>query len=122
MLHRVLSSRFLAGALVLFIVLVGSPILLRAQEVTAAPALSQSMVTPAGGELTGNTGVAAASAPAAEAGPRIAPPLERYQANLPGHDGAEKSALAASGGSHTVVLSTLALVLIVVIVVLLAVD
>lgn len=80
------------------------------------------MVTPASGELTGSTGVAAAPTPAAEAGPRVAPPLERYQANLPGHDRAGNSALAARGGNHTIVLSTLALVLIVVIVVLLAVD
>lgn len=120
MFHQRLAPRFVTAAAVLLAILVGGASELRAQDAAVAPASVQNTLAPGGGESA--TGTVAANAAAAEAGPRVAPPLERYQANLPGHDRAEKPALAASGGSHTVVLSTLALVLIVVIVVLLAVD
>jgi hypothetical protein len=90
----------------------GTP--LRAQDATASPAVVQGSAAPA--EATPSPAVSA------DAGPRIVPPFDRYQPSLPQRDRSETSAAVAGRGSHTIVLSTLALVLVVVIVVLLAVN
>jgi len=119
MFHQRLAPRFVTAAAVLLAILVGGTSELRAQDAAVAPASVQNTLAPGGGESA--TGTVAGNAAAAEAGPRVTPPLERYQPSLPHSDRADNSAMA-SGGSHTVVLSTLALVLIVIIVVLLAVN
>lgn len=115
MSHRSFAPRLSAAAMLLITgvgTVRGAP--LWAQQATPAPAAVQA--TAASAE--------AAPTPAAspDAGPRLTPPFEQYRPSLPANDRSETSAAVASGGSHTIVLSTLALVLVVVIVVLLAVN
>lgn len=87
---------------------------LNAQEVSA-PAAVVAAPAPAA-----TVDVAPAAPATTPAGPRIVPPLERYETALPG--ARADAAPMASGSNHTIVLSTLALILVVVIVVLLAVK
>jgi hypothetical protein len=94
---------------------------LRAQDATTPQSAPQATAASASATPADPVGATATPAAAPEAGPRITPPLERYQTSLPKRDRSETSAAVASG-SHTIVLSTLALVLIVVIIVLLAVN
>lgn len=111
------SKRLLAVALITLAASIGMTTRLLAQEAvtSAAVAPSPSVVAPEG---------EATSAPnaAAESGPRVTPPLERYQGSLPHRSGAESPTMSSGGGNHTIVLSTLALVLVVIIIVLLAVN
>jgi len=86
---------------------------LQAQEEVAAPAVTLPTTEPA-------AGLPAAPAASSMAGPRVTPPLERYEPALPGRS--ESAAPVARGGSHTIVISTLVLVLAVIIIVLLAVN
>lgn len=55
------------------------------------------------------------------AGPRLTPQFQEYEPSLPGN-AAEDRSLAAAGGQHTIVISTLVLVLAVIIIVLLVAD
>ena len=121
MYHRRSALLSLAAVMLITTGVGGSVTQLRAQEATASPAVAQASAAqldvPAG-----DVEVTAAPAVSPDAGPRIVPPLERYQPSLPQHDRSENAAAAAGGGRHTLVLSTLALVLVVIIIVLLAVK
>lgn len=114
---HILSSRSLATTLMLLAGLVGLSGRLSAQEATSNAAISSapSNTSPA-------VEAVSVPAPSTEAGPRISPPLERYQGTLPKTSGSESAAMSSEGGRHTIVISTLALVLIAVIVVLLVAD
>ena len=92
---------------------------LQAQEATASAAAPQAEV---GTVPVAGTEVAPSPAASADAGPRVVPPLARYQATLPQPDRSSNAASMDGGGNHTIVISTLVLVLVVVIVVLLAVK
>jgi len=120
-MHRKSALCSLAAAMLLITGVGGGVTRLRAQEPTASPAVAQASAAPATAMPAGGAEATATPAVSPDAGPRIAPPLERYQPSLPQRE-RSTDALAASGGSHTVVLSTLALVLVVIIIVLLAVK
>jgi hypothetical protein len=113
---RIPVRRFLVITLVLIGGLTGLTTGVSAQDATTQAAVSSAPVSPE--PFSPATTV---STPATESGPRVAPTLERYQPSLTPAEGTERPALA-SGGNHTIVISTLALVLITIIVVLLVVD
>jgi hypothetical protein len=95
---------------------------LRAQEATAGPSAVEATAEPASAAFAGAVEATPTPAVSSDAGPRLAAPFESYQPSLPGSDRSESATAAAARGSHTIVLSTLALVLVVVIIVLLAVN
>lgn len=66
------------------------------------------------------TSSAQASAPStAQPGPRLSPQFQRFEPSVAPSNASGSSSLAAAEGTHTIVISTLALVLIAVIIVLL---
>lgn len=113
---RSTARRFLAITVILIAGLTGLTTGLTAQDATSAAAVSS---TPVSTEPVSQA--TTVSTPTTDAGPRVAPPLERYQPSLTPGETAERPVMA-SGGNHTIVLSTLAIVLITIIVVLLVVD
>lgn len=117
MSHTGIAPRFTTVAAVLLALLAGSVTNLRAQDAVATPAVQSAAATAVGEAQTSAEPASTAPAPA---GPRVTPPLERYQGTLPQRSGSEALAPDSEGSRHTIVLSTLALVLIAVIVVLLA--
>lgn len=56
------------------------------------------------------------------AGPRLAPQFQEFEPSLPRGSAPENASLAARGGQHTIVISTLVLVLAVIIIVLLVAN
>ena len=113
MQHRSTSPRMWLTALLLLAVSTVRGTALHAQEASAPAAVTAAPASAPTADI-------APAAPTAPAGPRIAPPLERYEAPLPG--ARADAAPVESGSNHTIVLSTLALILVVIIVVLLAVK
>ncbi len=114
MSHQALAPRFTAAAVVLLALLGGNAGKLSGQDaVSASPA-------PSSGAPAAQASTESATATPVQAGPRVTPPLERYQGTLPRSSGSESLAPDSEGSRHTIVLSTLAIVLIAVIVVLLA--
>lgn len=116
MSHPGFMPRFMTAAVVLLALRVGSVRELRAQDAVAPQSVSSPVAPSVGAAQAPAEPAATSSAPA---GPRVTPPLERYQGTLPQRSGAESAAMDSEGSRHTIVLSTLAIVLIAIIVVLL---
>jgi hypothetical protein len=109
MSRRDLPMRLLRTAMILIAVLC----------VAAATPLASQQAPDSARVVPASTAQASAPGPTL-AGPRVSSPrFQRYEPTLARTDASAGSALAIEGGSHTIVISTLALVLIVIIIVLL---
>jgi Flp pilus assembly protein TadB len=73
----------------------------------------------AAGPASAASGAPVSSPSAAQTGPRVQPEWRSFEPTLADSTASQRASNMSSGGSHTIVISTLALILIVVIVVLL---